>query len=578
MSSLKTYKKVKAYSARFTRGGMRLFVCMKFYILFKEREIAMKTKLKSKIVSALLVCMLVVGFVPTTVFAADTATVEINGQQLEDGVPVQCGEGTAVLDTQNKTLTQNNATLTETNDSSVIRVTTGELKIILNGENKIISNDKRPFYGQYADITIQGTQADSLTVETDSDGIQADQGNLTVDGCNIHVTSTAWGGLMCWDGTLAIKNQANITVDSYENPIVGSNGISITDSTVNATSNRDGTNVINSNGDISIDNSNVTATGTSEEAYPSIYAAGNINVTNKSDVTATSEGMRGIFTDSNMTVNDSTVAATATTQEGMVVVGTLNLTNSRLAASSKPDDIIPAIVTKSFNITNSEVTANGGLDLFDWNSGETDGISFSITPGNEKLMEFKVDGNNWDGSAAIHFKEGSQSPYDTVINFSADEMNWLGAYRYIYIGEHIHTGGTANCEMPAICEDCGRQYGNSNPDYHQYIVKVKEKEATCTEEGYTGDKVCKVCGEIVEKGKVTAKTAHNFKDGKCTVCKAADPDYVSVEPTASDKGNTNSPQTGDSANIVLWLVVMLAAGASLTITAFLTKRKNKAGK
>ena len=55
---------------------MRLFVCMKFYILFKEREIAMKTKLKSKIVSALLVCMLVVGFVPTTVFAADTATVD----------------------------------------------------------------------------------------------------------------------------------------------------------------------------------------------------------------------------------------------------------------------------------------------------------------------------------------------------------------------------------------------------------------------------------------------------------------------------------------------------------------------
>lgn len=26
------------------------------------------------------------------------------------------------------------------------------------------------------------------------------------------------------------------------------------------------------------------------------------------------------------------------------------------------------------------------------------------------------------------------------------------------------------------------------------------KEPTCTEEGYTGDKVCTVCGEIVEAG------------------------------------------------------------------------------
>lgn len=46
------------------------------------------------------------------------------------------------------------------------------------------------------------------------------------------------------------------------------------------------------------------------------------------------------------------------------------------------------------------------------------------------------------------------------------------------------------------------------------------KEATCAEEGYTGDKVCKVCGEVVEQGKPVEKLAHSYKDGKCTVCGA----------------------------------------------------------
>lgn len=54
-------------------------------------------------------------------------------------------------------------------------------------------------------------------------------------------------------------------------------------------------------------------------------------------------------------------------------------------------------------------------------------------------------------------------------------MNWLGAYRYIHIGEHVHTGGTANCHSPAICEDCGRPYGDKNPNYHHDVEKLTLK-------------------------------------------------------------------------------------------------------
>ena len=37
---------------------------------------------------------------------------------------------------------------------------------------------------------------------------------------------------------------------------------------------------------------------------------------------------------------------------------------------------------------------------------------------------------------------------------------------------------------------------------------VGAKPATCTEDGYTGDEVCKVCGEDINKGQVIPATGH----------------------------------------------------------------------
>lgn len=49
--------------------------------------------------------------------------------------------------------------------------------------------------------------------------------------------------------------------------------------------------------------------------------------------------------------------------------------------------------------------------------------------------------------------------------------------------------------------------------------------ATCTQEGYTGDIVCTVCGEVVETGQVIARLAHDYQGGKCTVCGSLDPAF-----------------------------------------------------
>ena len=99
---------------------------------------------------------------------------------------------------------------------------------------------------------------------------------------------------------------------------------------------------------------------------------------------------------------------------------------------------------------------------------------------------------------------------------------------------------------------------------HVETETVNAKEATCTAEGYTGDKVCKICGEVIEAGEAIAKTAHTFQEGKCTVCEAADPDYVP---------DIDSPKTGDSGNMIVWIAVILMAGTGMTATIVYSRKK-----
>lgn len=104
---------------------------------------------------------------------------------------------------------------------------------------------------------------------------------------------------------------------------------------------------------------------------------------------------------------------------------------------------------------------------------------------------------------------------------------------------------TSEVTVPATCTDDGtttytasvelngQTYKDSkdvadNPATGHKLTKIEFKAATCTEEGYTGDEVCKVCGEVVEQGKTIPKLAHNYQDGRCSECGAIDGDFQPV--------------------------------------------------
>lgn len=64
------------------------------------------------------------------------------------------------------------------------------------------------------------------------------------------------------------------------------------------------------------------------------------------------------------------------------------------------------------------------------------------------------------------------------------------------------TGGT----MTRKCNSCGKEESQTTEGGEHGEIELKNvKEATLEAEGYTGDKVCTVCGETIEEGKVIPK-------------------------------------------------------------------------
>ena len=142
-----------------------------------------------------------------------------------------------------------------------------------------------------------------------------------------------------------------------------------------------------------------------------------------------------------------------------------------------------------------------------------------------------------------------------------------------------HTGGTATCSHKAVCTVCGNEYGEPDKTNHAGETEVRDaKEATCAEEGYTGDTYCKDCGEKTATGTTIAAFGHNYtsevtkestttEEGvrtyTCTICgdsytevipKLPTEDHehsytaqVTKEPTATEPGvRTYTCSCGDS--------------------------------
>ncbi|MBQ7433480.1 MAG: Ig-like domain-containing protein [Lachnospiraceae bacterium] len=99
----------------------------------------------------------------------------------------------------------------------------------------------------------------------------------------------------------------------------------------------------------------------------------------------------------------------------------------------------------------------------------------------------------------------------------------LAAHTYAQVADAKYLKSAATCVSKAVyyesCTVCGEkgtktfEYGTVDSHNHVGGTYVKDqKEATCYEEGYTGDQYCASCNALIEKGSVIEKEAHNPAD------------------------------------------------------------------
>ena len=119
------------------------------------------------------------------------------------------------------------------------------------------------------------------------------------------------------------------------------------------------------------------------------------------------------------------------------------------------------------------------------------------------------------------------------------------------------SGGTATCTEKAVCEVCGKAYGELDPKNHTDLKYIPAKEATEDSEGNIEYWYCGGCNKY-----------YGDKDGTKEIAKA---DTV----TAKLPKNENRPQTGDSSNFILWIALLFVSGGAVIGTAVTEKKKKQ---
>ena len=114
------------------------------------------------------------------------------------------------------------------------------------------------------------------------------------------------------------------------------------------------------------------------------------------------------------------------------------------------------------------------------------------------------------------------------------------------------SGGKATCKDKAVCEVCGKAYGELDPKNHTNLQHISAKAATKTTEGNIEYWYCGGCDKY-----------YSDKDGTKEIKKA---DTVTAKLP-------KSPKTGDTSNLMLWIALLFISGGVVTGTTVISKKK-----
>ena len=156
------------------------------------------------------------------------------------------------------------------------------------------------------------------------------------------------------------------------------------------------------------------------------------------------------------------------------------------------------------------------------------------------------------------------------------------------------SGGNATCTEKAVCDVCGKAYGEFDGTNHEGGV-----QEWTTRTAFNHEQKWNCCGAVI-----VASEAHEWKDGVCRECgyvclhNDADKDHIcdyckktisahedapteeikkADTVTAKLTDDSKSPQTGDNSNLILWIALLIISGGVMKgVTAFGKSKKHSA--
>ena len=127
--------------------------------------------------------------------------------------------------------------------------------------------------------------------------------------------------------------------------------------------------------------------------------------------------------------------------------------------------------------------------------------------------------------------EGSTTLTASMYGLTAADMPTINVYRCEHHWDQGEIITEATCteegEKTFTCSICGDEKTEKvSATGHQHTEIRNKKEATCKEEGYSGDTWCKDCGKKILSGQAIAKTKNHNWDGG----------VITTEPTCTERG------------------------------------------
>lgn len=271
-----------------------------------------------------------------------------------------------------------------------------------------------------------------------------------------------------------------------------------------------------------------------------------------------------------------------------------------------------------------------GFDIPNGIASATFGYEFEAA--GDGPLEFTVDNGKMKAVLpAENYIENENSFKITVIAKTDDGFDVKANKTVTILDEHI--GGTANCITKAVCDICGKSYGEVDTNNHTgtkkwiktettheqkcnsctgtvietekhewndgvctecgYICRHKGGEATCKEKA-----ICEICGESygnydkhnhsklrrIKPKDATEDEKGNIEYWHCEDCNKyySDKDCknrikysdTEIDKLSSSNNSDISPKTGESKNIFIWIFIFLISGSAIVAT-LTTKKKKK---